>query len=109
VLDLHQQLTNQADAIQVVDVRRPAEWETGHIEQALLMPLDRLRSILTDLDPRKPVAVHCKSGFRSSIATSLLQRAGFGQVMNVVGGFDAWQAQNLPFVSPHETATANAS
>jgi hydroxyacylglutathione hydrolase len=108
-LDLYQQLADQPEAIQVVDVRRPAEWETGHIEQAVLKPLDRLRSMVSDLDPRKPIAVHCKSGYRSSIGTSLLQRSGFLHVMNVVGGFDAWQAQNLPFISPRQPATAGAS
>lgn len=104
VLDLYQQLCDQPDSIQVVDVRRPMEWEAGHIAQAVLKPLNKLAlsegekaaALLKDLDPAKPIAVHCKSGYRSSIATSLLERAGFRQVMNVVGGFDAWQAQKLP-------------
>jgi len=46
----------------------------------------------------RPIAVHCKSGYRSSIASSLLLRAGFKQVLNVTGGFDAWTAQKLPVV-----------
>jgi hydroxyacylglutathione hydrolase len=50
--------------------------------------------------------VHCKSGYRSSIATSLLLRAGFKNVMNVVGGFDAWQAQRLPVVVEVPSAQA---
>lgn len=111
VLDLYQRLAEQPDDVQVLDVRRPMEWEAGHIEQAALKPLDKLRllasapgglnpELLSDIDPHKPIAVHCKSGYRSSIATSLLQRAGFRDVMNVVGGFDAWQAQKLPAVYP---------
>ena len=44
----------------------------------------------------RPVAVHCKSGYRSSIGTSLLKRAGFPEVMNVIGGFDAWRACDFP-------------
>jgi len=88
----------------VADVRRPIEWEASHIAQAVLKPLNKLAlsegekaaALSKDLDPAKPIAVHCKSGYRSSIATSLLERAGFRQVMNVVGGFDAWQAQKLP-------------
>jgi rhodanese-related sulfurtransferase len=43
--------------------------------------------------------VHCKSGYRSIIASSLLERAGFHRVLNVVGGFDAWQQAKLPVVS----------
>jgi hydroxyacylglutathione hydrolase len=109
VLDLDQELANQPERLQLVDVRKPGEWEAGHIAQAVLKPLDRLRTMLTELDPQKPVAVHCKSGYRSSIATSLLQRAGFSQVMNVVGGFDAWQAQKLPFVEPRSKAQPAAS
>jgi hydroxyacylglutathione hydrolase len=55
------------------------------------------------------VVVHCKSGYRSSIAAGLLQRAGFQNVMNVVGGFDAWQKQNLPVVKdePHQASAAS--
>jgi len=43
--------------------------------------------------------VHCKSGYRSMIACSLLQRAGFKHVTNVIGGFDAWQQANQPSVT----------
>jgi hydroxyacylglutathione hydrolase len=117
VLDLYQQLCDQPDSIQVVDVRRPMEWEAGHIAQAVLKPLNKLAlsegekaaALLNDLDPAKPIAVHCKSGYRSSIATSLLERAGFRQVMNFVGGFDAWQAQKLPVeFSPRAEDIANS-
>ena len=94
---LHQLLTEDANRIQVIDVRRAAEWHAGHLEQARHKPLDKLASSLGDLDPSRPVAVHCKSGYRSSIAASLLQRAGFQQVMNVTGGFDAWSACHLPY------------
>jgi hydroxyacylglutathione hydrolase len=48
------------------------------------------------LDPVRPIAVHCKSGYRSAIAASLLLRAGFRQVVNVTGGFDAWKTARLP-------------
>jgi rhodanese-related sulfurtransferase len=40
--------------------------------------------------------VHCKGGYRSAVAASLLRRAGFQQVVNVTGGFDAWKAAGLP-------------
>ena len=114
VLDLHQELRDRPDEIQVIDVRRPVEWEAGHIEQATLRPLDSLPSpmspaaaahALAALNPNQPVAVHCKSGYRSSIAASLLQRAGFQAVMNVVVGFDAWQAQKLPAVAGQTAKT----
>ena len=47
---------------------------------------------LADIDPTRPVAVHCKGGYRSAIACSLIQRAGFDHVMNLIGGYDAWRA-----------------
>ena len=96
VLDLYQQLCDSPGEVQLIDVRRPMEWDAGHIAQAQLQPLNQLRTLLRDLDPHKPIAVHCKSGYRSSIACSLLERAGFKNVINVVGGFDAWQKQVLP-------------
>jgi hydroxyacylglutathione hydrolase len=48
------------------------------------------------LDREKLLVVHCKGGYRSSIATSILQRAGFRDIANVIGGFDAWKAAGLP-------------
>jgi hydroxyacylglutathione hydrolase len=96
VQDLHAELAADEGHIQVIDVRMPGEWEQGHIRQAVLKPLSKLTSMLEDLDPSRPIAVHCKSGYRSSIATSLLKRAGRRDVMNVIGGFDAWLACTLP-------------
>ncbi len=105
VMDLHAEMDEHPAGIQVLDVRRPGEWSAGHLAHAQNIPLDKLRTHLGTLDPAKPIAVHCKSGYRSSIATSLLLRAGFKQVFNVTGGFDAWEAQKLPAVSE---ATASA-
>jgi rhodanese-related sulfurtransferase len=76
----------------VVDVRRKAEWEQGHIEGAVLRPLDGLRAEMASLDREKTLAVHCKGGYRSMIACSLLEAAGFPRVVNVLGGYDAWAA-----------------
>lgn len=76
--------------VQLVDVRRSGEWETGHIAGAVHMPLSRLLGTLDELDRTRPVGVHCKSGYRSSVAASLLERAGFRDVANLSGGFDAW-------------------
>ena len=98
VLQLHGQLVDQPDAVQLIDVRRPGEWAAGHIEQAQNKPLHKLSTLLADLNLQKPIAAFCRSGYRSSIGTSVLQRAGFKQVMNVVGGFDAWEAHKLPTV-----------
>ncbi len=82
--------------LQLVDVRRRPEWQTGHVEDAMFWPLDGFKNALPNLDRKAPLAVICKSGYRSLIACSWLQRAGFENVANVVGGFDAWRRAGLP-------------
>jgi len=86
----------QDDATRVLDVRREPEWQAGHIEEATWWTLDNFKVAAPEIDRNAPVAVHCKSGYRSMIACSLLQRAGFSNVTNVVGGFDAWLLAGLP-------------
>ncbi len=88
-----------AGNVSVLDVRRENEWQTGHISAAAWWPLDRFARALPLADKSTPLAVHCKSGYRSGIACSLLQRAGFENVINVIGGFDAWQQAKLPVAS----------
>jgi len=94
----------QSGKFQVLDVRRMPEWQAGHIENAASHPLDDFKVALPQMDRNQQIAVICKSGYRSMIACSLLRRAGFQNVANVVGGFDAWQKANLPVTS--ETAVA---
>jgi hydroxyacylglutathione hydrolase len=86
----------RSSSVQVLDVRREPEWEAGHIAGASWWPLDNFKIAPPEIDRNVPIAVHCKGGYRSIIACSLLQRAGFQNVVNVVGGFDAWQQAKLP-------------
>ena len=95
--ELHSQL--QARAVQVLDVRRQPEWDAGHLESATWWPLDNFKVAPPEIDRDAPLAVHCKSGYRSIIASNLLERAGFHHELNVVGGFDAWQQAKLPVVT----------
>ncbi len=85
----------QKGGLQVLDVRRESEWEAGHIATADWYPLDRFKAALPPVEQNAPIAVHCKGGYRSMIACSLLQRAGYN-VINVIGGLDAWQQAQLP-------------
>jgi hydroxyacylglutathione hydrolase len=89
----------QGSGQQVLDVRREPEWEAGHIAGAVWWPLDNFKIAPPEIDRNIPLAVHCKGGYRSVIACSLLQRAGFQNVVNVVGGIDAWQQAKLPSVT----------
>jgi glyoxylase-like metal-dependent hydrolase (beta-lactamase superfamily II)/rhodanese-related sulfurtransferase len=92
---LHERLNS---GIQILDVRREPEWEAGHIAGAVWWPLDNFKVAPPEIDRSAPLAVHCKGGYRSMIACSLLRRAGFENVINVTGGFDAWQQAKLPVV-----------
>jgi hydroxyacylglutathione hydrolase len=89
-------LSEQLNHLQVLDVRRESEWETGHVEGAMWWPLDNFKIAPPEIDRDVTVAVHCKGGYRSMIACSLLQRAGFKNIVDVTGGFDAWQQAKLP-------------
>ncbi|MGH9595049.1 MAG: rhodanese-like domain-containing protein, partial [Bryobacteraceae bacterium] len=108
------------EGIQIVDVRNPGEWATGHIARAHLKPLGKFTATLAPvpdaghaffagLDPAQPVAVHCKTGYRSAIAASLLERVGFTTVVNVLGGFDAWRLQKLPMEVPGPAGNAQST
>jgi len=86
----------RAGTSQVLDVRREPEWQVGHLAEATWWPLDNFKVSPPEIDREAPIAVHCKSGYRSMIACSLLQRAGFRNISNLIGGFDAWQQAKLP-------------
>lgn len=84
--------------LKIIDVRRAGEWEASHLENAQLWPLDRFREGFPPVDKAAEIAVHCKSGYRSTIACSLLMRDGYKNVANVSGGFDTWEAAHLPIM-----------
>lgn len=89
--ELHARLAERP-APQVVDVRRRGEWDAGHVPGALHLPLDRLERDAGSLEPSRATAVICAGGYRSSAAASLLERRGFRELYNVVGGTSAWIA-----------------
>lgn len=74
----------------VLDVRTKAEWESGHIDGAQWLMAGDLPKHVNELPRDKTIHVVCGSGYRSSISTSMLRRAGFKDVVNVAGGMSAW-------------------
>jgi hydroxyacylglutathione hydrolase len=104
VQELNTQLKKRA--VRVLDVRREGEWNTGHIDGASWHALDQFQRALPDLDSNSTVAVHCAGGYRSMIACSFLQRAGHTNVVNVIGGFDAWKKASLPVAVQAAVASA---
>ncbi|QDU58198.1 MBL fold metallo-hydrolase [Aeoliella mucimassa] len=96
-----------ADEVQLVDVRANGEWNEGHIPQAQHHFLGKLPETLAELSKNKQVVAQCRSGMRSAIATSVLLGAGF-DVINMSGGFDAWQKAELPVTQPQACSNGQA-
>jgi hydroxyacylglutathione hydrolase len=76
----------------LIDVRSPSEWRERRIEAAVNLPLARLTERMATLPRDHPIVVHCATGYRSAIAASLLQRDGFPDVADLVGGMAAWES-----------------
>lgn len=99
--ELHEKLKKGA---QVLDVRSDGEWRSGHIEGAQHIMGGDLPGRTSEVPTDRTVHVICGSGYRSSVAASVLLRAGFNDVVNVVGGMTAWTRRGLATVSTVETS-----
>ena len=73
----------------IIDVRKPGEYSSEHVKDATSFPLDYINDHLNDLDKNKELFIHCKSGYRSVIATSILKKHGYSNVVDIAGGFQA--------------------
>jgi hydroxyacylglutathione hydrolase len=89
-------LEQEKDHVAVLDVREAGEVNSGAMENSVRIPLGQLQDRTSELNRNKLLVVHCKGGYRSSIATSILRRAGFRDIANLTGGFDAWKAMHQP-------------
>ncbi|MGZ8471479.1 MAG: MBL fold metallo-hydrolase [Gemmatirosa sp.] len=94
-------------AATVIDVRGRAEWEAGHLPGVPNIPVGYLAERLGELPTDRPVVVHCQAGARSAIAASVLQARGLTNVVNMVGGYGAWQQAGLP-VTRDDSESADA-
>src|SRR3990170_991986 len=84
------------DGAQLIDVREPWEWAQARIPGAVLIPKGDVPQRLTEIDPNRPVLVHCAVGPRSADVVKLLRGAGYGKAFNVRGGIIEWMNQQLP-------------
>ena len=75
----------------LVDVRTEEEFENGHVEGALNLPVDSLRERLSELDPGKKIVEYCQVGLRGHVAESILNQYGY-EVINVTGGYKSYTA-----------------
>jgi molybdopterin/thiamine biosynthesis adenylyltransferase/rhodanese-related sulfurtransferase/molybdopterin converting factor small subunit len=86
----------KGDALVLIDVREPHEWEIAHIAGARLIPLGQLPDRLGELDGHAEIVTQCHKGSRSMKALEILRGAGFGKVRNLAGGIDAWAQRIEP-------------
>jgi hydroxyacylglutathione hydrolase len=93
----------------VVDVRQVTEYAAGHVPAALHIGAGVLQERLEDLPRDRPIATICASGYRSSVAASLLRAAGFTDVSWVADGLPAWRAHGHPVERGEDAATASPS
>jgi hydroxyacylglutathione hydrolase len=90
------ELNERKSSLQVLDVRSPGEWKKGHVPGARHIFVPELRTRANELDRNKPTAVYCGSGYRASIATSILKPLGLKELWNVPGSWEAWKKAKLP-------------
>lgn len=84
-----------SEEIKVVDVRKPSEYSSEHVVDAVNAPLDYLNKYLSEFDSEKANYVHCAGGYRSVIAESILKSRGIHNVVDVLGGFKAIKAVDV--------------
>lgn len=82
--------------IAILDVRKPDEWEKSHIDTAIHFPLDFINEHMAEINPSKEYYMHCRSGYRSTIASSILKARGYHRLTDVIGMFDDMKAQKIP-------------
>ncbi|HZA38836.1 MAG TPA: rhodanese-like domain-containing protein [Candidatus Baltobacteraceae bacterium] len=90
------ELNERKSSLQILDVRSPGEWKRGHVPGARHIFLPELTKRVGELDRAKPTAVYCGSGYRASIATSILKSEGFNELWNVPGSWEAWKKARFP-------------
>lgn len=95
--ELQSLLSTDAD---LVDVREPSEWQSGHIPGARLVPLGLLRADARGALPRDGIVLVCARGARSAQAAALAEQLGHRTVFSLDGGTEAWRAAGLPLLVP---------
>jgi len=82
--------------LNVLDVRKPSEFQAEHVEDAQTFPLDYISQQMEEIDQDKQYHVHCAGGYRSMIAVSILKSRGYHNLVDVAGGFKAITETDIP-------------
>ena len=89
--------------LHVVDVRKPGEWDNGHVDGAEHACLSKLNESMTAFSKTEDNYIHCQGGYRSMIASSILKARGYDNVIDVVGGYGAISKTNVPIAQPGDS------
>ncbi len=95
------------DVIQVIDVRKPSEFEAEHVTNAINIPLDFINENMMQFPAAGHFILHCAGGYRSMIAASILKARGFYNFEEVAGGFGAISKTNVPKTSDISSSTTH--
>ena len=84
-----EKLLNNGTELNVLDVRKPSEYEDRHLQDIANYPLDYINNWTNSLDKTKTYYVHCAGGYRSAITESILKSRNIHNVIDVAGGYGA--------------------
>ncbi len=84
------------DTIEILDVRKPGEYDAHHITSSQSFPLDFINDHMNEVKGKQKYYMHCRSGYRSTVAGSILQSRGYRNMINVHGSFDEIAASGIP-------------
>jgi len=102
-VDKFEEIYTQNPSIQILDVRKPSEWEGEHIENSQNFALDFINKQMSEVNKETKYYMHCRSGYRSTTAASILKARGFENMVNVQAKFDDIAVSEIPttaFVCP---------
>jgi rhodanese-related sulfurtransferase len=101
-------LAEDMEALRILDVRNPAEWEVARLPGAVLATPEVMREIREEWDPETPILVYCHHGIRSLISGLKLRMAGFNRVYNLKGGIEKWSLLVDPSVPRYRMDSGSA-
>lgn len=82
----------------IIDVRKPGEYDAGHLKQATLLPLEDINTNIQEFPKDEPFYIHCAGGYRSLICASILKRRGYHNMIDIAGGYSGIKCTNLEVV-----------
>ncbi len=83
----------------ILDVRTVSEYESGHLDGVINIPVDELSGRLSELNPDDELLVYCRTGNRSTTAVGILRENGYDRIYHMDGGIVAWNSAGFPTVS----------